>query len=252
MSKLEGKTALITGASSGIGRETARSLACEGANVVLAARRENRLVELAEEIESEHGVETLVVPTDVSVEKEIVEMVDRATDRFGELDVVVSNAAVGPIHGAPDTIPTEEFLNLMAVNVNGMYFTARSALPSLRESMGNLIFVGSFGGLHPRPNIPIYAASKWWTRGFAQSLAATVGGDGVGVSIINPATTRTGITIGDSTAEELKAPGEATEPETIADAITFMAQQSNPAYIAQLDLFYRDKLSEFSMAEDKS
>lgn len=246
MAELEDKAALITGASAGIGRETARSMAREGADVAVAARRTDRLNKLTEELRIDYGVETCVIPTNVSKPEQVEAMVEKAVSTFGGLDIVVSNAGIGPIDQPVDEAPLEQYFQLMDVNVNGMFFTASYALPHLRQSQGNLIFVGSLGGQYPRPNIPIYAASKWWTRGFAHSLAGTYGSEGVGVSVINPTETRTEISIGDSPPlKDRYESGAASEPETIAEAISFIAKHTAPDYIAQLDLYRRDKLAEF-------
>src|SRR5699024_11041662 len=91
---LDGKTAIITGASSGIGRETAHALADDGASVVLAARREERLEELAAALETDDGTETLVLPTDVTDEEAVEDLVERTVETFGGCDVLVNNAGL--------------------------------------------------------------------------------------------------------------------------------------------------------------
>lgn len=242
---LDGKAALVTGASAGIGRATARELGLQGADVALAARRTDRLTELAEEIEAGADVEALVVPTDVSAVEEVHATVEETAETFGGLDVVVSNAGIG----GPDdisTISVEEYHRLMGVNVDGMFYVTTAALPHLRRSSGNLIFVGSFAGQYPRPGNAVYAASKWWTRGFAHSLAGTVGGDGVGVTVVNPTEVRTEIGGGDAAPmQDRYEPGEVTEPETVAAAIAFAARQSSPDVVNELDLYRRDKFEHF-------
>jgi hypothetical protein len=116
-------------------------------------------------------------------------------------------------------------------------------LPHLKASDGNLVFVGSFAGQYPRPFNPVYAATKWWVRGFAHSVEADVGEDGVGVSVVNPSEVRTefGSTYGES-FEERFDPGEVTEPDEIADAILFCAKQDRST-VSELDLYRRDKFS---------
>ncbi len=243
MADLSHATAVVTGASSGIGREAARSLASEGADVALVARREERLEALADELSTDHGVGAMPVPTDVSEETAVEEMVDRTVDRFGGLDVLVNNAGVGN-PGRIDEVSTAEYRRLMGVNVDGMFYATRAALPHLRDADGNLIFVGSFAGQYPRPGSSLYAASKWWTRGFAHSLAGTVGDDGVAVTVVNPTEVRT--EIGPDTAmKDRFAPGETTEPETVGEAIAFAARQTPPDTVHELDLYRRDKFAHF-------
>ncbi|MFB6069356.1 MAG: SDR family oxidoreductase [Halobacterium sp.] len=237
---LQDKFALVTGASAGIGADTARVLAREGANVALAARREERLEAVADELESAFGAETLVVPTDVRDEEAAEAMVETTVGEFGRLDVLVNNAGVG-VGGEVADVTTDEYRLMMETNVDGVFFATRAAIPHLRETAGNLVFVGSFAGQYPRPGNPTYAATKWWVRGFAHSLAGQVGPDGVGVSVVNPTEVRTEFASEADTAfEDRFDPGEVTEPEEIAEAIGFAASQERST-VHEVDLYRRDK-----------
>lgn len=244
---LEGKVALITGASAGIGRETARTLAADGADIALAARRAERLESIAGEIEAEHDVSAVPIPTDVTDPDAVTGMVETVVERFEELDIAVANASIGEnTEYTFDELPVEQFQAVVDVNINGMFYTSRSVIPLLWETDGLLVFVGSFADKFPRSNAPVYAASKWWTRGFARSIAGQLGDD-VGVSIVNPSEVRTefGAAYRDQTNEEKYPPGEVTEPETVAEAIAFAARQEPPDAVTELDLFRRDKLEIF-------
>ena len=243
---LSGKAALVTGASAGIGRETAMALARDGADVAIAARREERLESMAADVESTHGVETLVVPTDVSEEASVEAMVTDAVAAFGGLDVVVANAGTGTGPGIPvEDLPTDQYRTVTDVNVDGMFYTARAALPHLRASAGTLVFVASFAGKYPRPGSPVYAATKWWTRGFALSLAGQVGDDDVGVTVVNPSEVRTEFgkeyREDDELAKERFDPADVTNPEDVAEAIAFAARAEPPNAVTELDLYRRDK-----------
>jgi NADP-dependent 3-hydroxy acid dehydrogenase YdfG len=247
---LDGKAALVTGASAGIGRETAKRLAADGADVALAARREERLAAVAEAIESEFGVETAVVPADVTDEAAVEAMVETAVDAFGGLDVVVNNAGTGTPPGVTvEELDTEAYRTVMDVNTDGMFFTARAVLPHLRESEGVLVFVGSFAGSFPRPGSPVYAATKWWTRGFALSLAGQVGDDDVAVTVVNPTEVRSEFAKEFREESELFKerfePGEVTDPEDVAEAVAFAARQEPPNAVSELDLYRRDKFGGF-------
>ena len=240
---LEQRTAIVTGASSGIGAATCRELAAAGANVVLAARSEGRLRELADDLESDHGVETLVVPTDVREEDDIDALVEATVDRFGGIDVLVNNA--GLARGSDvESLPTDDYETMQETNVDGVFYATRAAIPHVRERDGHLIFVGSFAGQYPRSFNPVYAASKWWVRGFAKSVAAQVGDDGVGVTIVNPSEVRSqfGAADGDPFADRFDE-GEATEPEEIAEAIRFAASREGSS-ATELDLYRRDKFAD--------
>lgn len=244
---LDGDAVLITGASAGIGRETARLAAAAGADVSLAARREERLRDLAEEIEREHDSTALALPTDVRDSAAVEDLVSTTVDEFGGLDVAVCNAALG-VGGAVEELSDEDFHLMMDVNTDGVFFTTREALPHLRESTGHLVVVGSFAAEYPRPANPVYAASKAWARSFAHSLEAQVGDDDVAISVVNPSEVRTEFGRQDpdrAPAKERLDPGEVTEPEDVAEAILFAATRDSPDTASEIDLYRRDKFTHF-------
>ena len=240
---LDGRTAIVTGASSGIGAATCRTLAADGANVVLAARSEDRLKELAAEIDADHGVDTLVVPTDVREEAAIDALIEETVDRFGRLDILVNNAGLAR-GGDVETMTTGEYETMQATNIDGMFYATRAAIPHVRETEGHLIFLGSFAGQYPRSYNAVYAASKWWTRGFAKSVAAQVGDDAVGVTVVNPGAVRTEFESADGRAfEDVFEAGEASEPEEVADAIAFAATREGSS-VSEIDINNRSKFAD--------
>ncbi|ELY60938.1 3-oxoacyl-ACP reductase [Natronococcus amylolyticus DSM 10524] len=240
---LEQQTAIVTGASAGIGAATCREFADAGANVVLAARSEGDLKELADDLESEYGVETLVVPTNVREEADVDALIEETVDRFGGFDILVNNAGLSRGSEIAE-MSTEEYETMQETNVDGVFYATRAAIPHVREREGHLIFLGSFAGQYPRSFNPIYAASKWWVRGFAKSVAAQVGDDGVGVSIVNPAEVRSEFetTSGETFAEAFDE-SEASEPEEVAEAIRFVASQDHSS-VSELDINRRDKFAD--------
>ena len=242
---LEGRTAVITGASSGIGAATARALADRGADLALGARREERLEALADEIEDDAGVDVAVRRTDVTDEGQVDALIEAAADEFGRIDVVVANAGVGITEPVAE-MSTDAYRTMMDVNVDGAFFTARAAIPHLRETEGNLIFVASFAGQYPRPGNPVYAGTKWWVRGFAKSLEGQVGGDGVAVTCVNPTEVRTEFASEDGQAfEEQFEEGEVTSAEEVAEAVAFAAAQRPPTTVSGIDVYRRDKFEHF-------
>ncbi|MFC6941763.1 SDR family oxidoreductase [Salinirubellus sp. GCM10025818] len=243
--ELAERTAFVTGASAGIGEATARLLAREGADVALVARREERLTDLAAEIEDEHGVETLVLPTDVSDDGQVEEAVEEAAETFDGLDVVVSNAGINRM-GDVEDLSTEKFRQVMGVNVDGTFFVTRAVIPHLRESSGSLVYVGSFAGKYPRPGQAVYAGSKWWLQGFAQSLAGDLGLDDIGITVVNPTEVITEIGIQDDRpAHERFDHDNAAQPEDVAEAVVFAAKQEPPNVVAEVGYYRRDKFDEF-------
>ncbi len=245
--QLDGHVSLVTGASSGIGRVSARKLAKSGSDVVLAARSEGKLADLAHEIETEFGVSALVQPTDVTDDEQVATMVENAVDEFGGLDIVLSNAGTGAGWQADvESISNEDYDILVGTNINGTVYTTREVTPYLRESDGNLIFMGSFSGQYPRPYAPIYAGTKWFIRGFAYSVEGSLGEDGVAVTLINPGNVRTefGSSEGETNRERFDEE-EALEPERVAEAVLFAAEQEGIGTIQEINLHERDALSHF-------
>lgn len=240
---LTGQVAIVTGASSGIGAATCHGLAAEGSNVVLAARSGDRLAALADDLEREYGVETLVVPTDVRDEAAVEALIDETVESFGGIDVLVNNAGLSRGSDVAD-LSTDDYETMQETNVDGVFYATRAAIPHVREREGHLIFVGSFAGQYPRSFNPVYAASKWWTRGFAKSVAAQVGDDGVGVTVVNPAEVRSEFETTDGTtfADHFEE-GEASEPEEVAEAIVFAATRSGSS-ISEIDVNRRDKFAD--------
>ena len=236
---LRGETALVTGASSGIGRATAAALADEGVTLALTARSEDRIAGLAERLDTE----SVAISADIRDEDAVDALVAETVDRLGGIDVLVNNAGVGR-GSSVEELPTAEYRQMMETNADGMFFTTRAALPHLRESGGTAVFIGSFAGKFPRSFNPVYAATKWWTRGFAKSLSAQAGED-VAVTIINPSEVRTEFGSEDGQSfEERFEEGEVSEPEEIAEAVVFAATRS-PSMVSELDLYRRDKLTDF-------
>ena len=193
---LHGTTALVTGASSGIGEETAVALAELGADVVVAARRADRLDALVERITGKGG-SALAVTADVTDEAQAQAAVDRAVERFGRLDTVFANAGVmllGPIEGAD----TEQWRRMVELNVLGALYTANAALPHLLSAAGqgprrvaDLLITSSVAGRTVRLGSGVYNASKHAVGAFAESLRQEVTQRFVRVSLIEPGAVET-------------------------------------------------------------
>lgn len=161
---LAGRTALITGGSSGLGRGLARAIARAGARVVVAARRRDRLAALVAEIEKDGG-HALAVDCDVEDEASIIAAFDAANARFGRVDTIVANAGINR-EGSSATITAADFDAIMNVNVRGVFMTAREggkrliAQPDPAAPAGRVLLIGSVGGLRALPGLTPYCMSK--------------------------------------------------------------------------------------------
>jgi NADP-dependent 3-hydroxy acid dehydrogenase YdfG len=185
---LDGKTAVVTGASSGIGEATTRLLAKEGCNVVLAARREDRLKALATEL----GERTLAAPTDVTDPAACAALVARTVERFGTLEILVNNAGLGLYGSIADGDP-EDWRRMFDVNVLGALYLTRAAVRQmLRQGSGDVVFVSSLAGRRvPRADGTVYAATKHAITAVAEGLRMDVHEKGIRVINVEPGLVRT-------------------------------------------------------------
>jgi NADP-dependent 3-hydroxy acid dehydrogenase YdfG len=183
--RFQGKVALITGASAGIGEALARRLAREGADVALLARRADRLARLAAELASAHGVRALPLGCDVTSDVEVASAVRRAREALGRLDVVVANAGFG-VGGHALQLTVDDYRRQMETNVFGVLRVVYAALPELVSQRGSLAIVGSVNGHVALPGTAPYAMSKFAVRALAQTLRYDLAPAGVSVTHISP------------------------------------------------------------------
>ena len=186
---VEGRTAIVTGASSGLGAHFARVLAGAGANVVVAARREDQLAQVAKEIEADGGT-ALVVRCDVGEPSSVKDMVGAAFERFGTVDILVNNAGVSAEAGMmPERVPDEVFAQTINVNLNGTFSCCREVAVRLFEAgnKGSIINIASVAGLGGQQNFPpAYQASKAAVINLTRNLALSWADRGVRVNAICP------------------------------------------------------------------
>lgn len=177
---------LVTGASSGIGEATALRFGSAGWRVVLAARRFERLQDLAAEIQRQGG-QALPVDTDIARQEDIQTLVQAALDNFGQIDVLVNSAGFGRLNWLEKLDPTNDIEAQLKVNLLGVVLLTRAVLPHMIERRsGQIINMASLAGLIATPTYTIYAASKFAVRGFSEALRREVGGFGIHVSVIYP------------------------------------------------------------------
>jgi len=245
--QLDGKVALVTGASSGIGEATAEALAAAGAAVVIGARRTDRLEKLQARL-TEKGGRVLSVELDVTDEDACRAAVAKAVETFGSLDIVINNAGVmllGKIEGADTT----DWSRMINTNLLGSMFVAHAALPHLLASKGTLIQISSVAGRTIRLGSGGYNASKWGINAFCESLRMEVTGRGVRVVVIGPGAVSTELT-DHITDQEAKAATRARlgaisgvlAAADIANAVLYATTQ--PANVAVNEILIRPTYQE--------
>ncbi len=229
---LAGKVVIVTGASSGIGAETARALDRCGCKLTLAARSAAKLATLASELTGA----ALVIPTDMTIGADVVKMVERTVVHFGRVDVLFANAGIyipGQVaEGDPDA-----WANLMDVNVDGVLRSVHAVLPHMiAQQSGDILVTSSISGHVDIVWEPIYSASKHAIQGFVNTLRRQVAPAGIRVGSIAPgmvANELWGYT--DSAAiDEMVAKRAALRSEDVAAAVIFMLAQ--PAHVTIRDL----------------
>jgi NADP-dependent 3-hydroxy acid dehydrogenase YdfG len=190
-SSLKDKVVLITGASSGFGMDAAHLFAVEGAKVVLAARRLDRLQRLADAVRRRGG-EALAVPVDVSERASIDLMVQTILEVYDHIDVLFNNAGFGRLGWLENLEPERDIEMQVRVNLIGVIHVTRAVLPHmLARRSGHIINMSSIAGWLAAPSFTVYAASKFGVRGFTEALRREVAPFGVRVSGIYPGPSRT-------------------------------------------------------------
>lgn len=181
---LSGKVALVTGASSGIGAATAVALAEQGASLVIAARRTDRLDALRAKL-ADGGTKVLSVALDVTDEDACRRAVADTVAEFGGLDILVNNAGVmllGPVEGADTT----DWTRMVNTNLLGLMFMTHAALPHVLERRGALVQISSTAGRTARAGTAVYNATKWGVGAFSEALRQEVTQRGVRVVVVEP------------------------------------------------------------------
>jgi NAD(P)-dependent dehydrogenase (short-subunit alcohol dehydrogenase family) len=187
---LNGRVAVVTGASSGIGLAVSRHLAREGVAVVMGARRLDRLEAAAAEIRAAGG-RAEAVQMDVTSEADVVRLVDRARELFGRLDIMICNAGFG-YYGTVEETPAATMQRMMDVNFMGTFLGARAALPVFRaQGTGHLVIVSSIVGQRGIAQMSGYSATKAAQVGFAEALRTEFSGTDIHVSVVYPVSTDT-------------------------------------------------------------
>lgn len=232
MTTLDGTVALVTGASSGIGEATALALAAQGASVALAARRKDRLDDLAGRLAAT-GTKVLVLETDVTQEEQARAAVERTVAELGRLDTLVNNAGV-MLLGPMEQAPMQEWQRMVELNVLGLMYCAHAALPHLLSAaadgprqVADMVNISSVAGRVARAGSGVYNATKFGVGAFSESLRQEVTTRHVRVSLVEPGAVATELAGHNrpEVQEMLKSrfgDMERMEAEDIADAIAYV------------------------------
>jgi clavulanate-9-aldehyde reducatase len=242
MGSLEGRRALITGASSGIGEATALAMAREGAAVALGARRKDRIDELASRIEADGG-RAVAIEVDVGDEAQARALVERAHGELDGLDCLVNNAGVmllGLVQGAD----TEDWRRMLDVNCLGLLYCTHAALPLMRDGGGDIVNVASVAGRVAAMGSAVYNMTKWGVVGFTEALRQEALHLGVRVSCVEPGFVDTELQghnkhplVVEATEKARDKIGTVLEADDIARAIVFTVSQ--PEHVAINEVLVR-------------
>lgn len=223
MGQLTGKTAIITGASSGIGATIARYLANEGANVVLAARRKKNLDAIAAEINSKENGQALAIATDVANQSEVEAMVQQAIEAFGPISIYVNNAGL-MLDAKVRNGKVDAWDQMIDVNIKGALYGVNAVIPSMVErATGHIINISSVSGHEVTKVSSVYSATKFAIRALSMGMEKELAHTGVRVTNISPGMVDTEL------AENRSGGRKPLDTDDIARAIVYAVTQ--PDYV---------------------
>ncbi len=230
--RLQGKTAVITGGDSGIGKAVAIAFAREGADVLVSYLNEDQDAQETLRYVEEAGRKGILMPGDISQEQHCQQIVQRAVDEFGHIDILVNNAAFQMMHQSIQEIPSEEFEYTFRTNIFAMFYLCKAAIPHMRPG-GVIINTCSVEAFQPKPMLLAYASTKAaivnFTKGFAQETAQ----QGIRVNSVAPGPVWTPLIPGSAPPEQSAQFGQQTplqrpaQPAELAPAYVFLASQES-------------------------
>lgn len=225
------RVAIITGAARGIGESVSRRLAREGFTVVLADLDEDRLSAARSKILSEISDDVMALQVDVSDFSSTWHLAQTVIKEFGRIDVLVNNAGIGGKAASVADYPVEEWRNVVAVNLDGVFYCSKSVLPQmLSQGSGRIVNIASVAGKEGNPNMAAYSASKAGVIGFTKALAKEVATRGIYVNCITPAVIETEILsqLNEDTVSYMvsKIPmGRVGQPKEVAALVAWLASE---------------------------
>ena len=219
------KVVLITGASSGIGKQTAIEFAKLGSSIILVARRKNKLEQVENELK-QFNVNTLVCTCDVSKKDQVEKMSKIVLEKFNSIDILVNNAGFA-IYGSVSDLSINEIESQMETNYFGMIYCTKNFLPlMLEKKSGHIVNVASVAASFGLPGIASYCASKFAMLGFSEGLKHELSGTGVGITVVSPIMVKTDFFEHPSFAKMPKYSSTSLNSKTVAKAIVKAANSS--------------------------
>jgi NADP-dependent 3-hydroxy acid dehydrogenase YdfG len=238
--KLAGKTALITGASAGIGWASALALAQEGANIVLTARRGDRLEELTAAVERAGGRAVSVVG-DAIDEETAQRCVASAIQTYKTLDILINNVGVGNYKNLVDT-SAAEYDEMMDTNVRSTFLFTRHAVPlMIKQGSGTVLMISSMAGVYGFGGEAVYCATKFAQVGFAQALDKELRPHGIKVGVICPGGVKTEFALGRGRTQQSVDKSGMLEAEDVASAVALACTQSSGSRIIEIQMRTMDE-----------
>ena len=233
--RLQGKVAVITGASAGIGQACARALMREGASPVLTARRRDRLEQLVGEAK-ELRLKSVTVAGDARDEETALRTAEEAVKAFGRIDILINNAGVGNYKNLVDT-SAEEYAEMMDANMRSTFLFSRHVVPLMvKQKSGLVLMISSMAGVYGFAGEAAYCATKFAQVGFAQGLDKELRAHGIKVGTINPGGVKTEFALGKGRTEKGVAESGMLEAEDVAAAVLFACTQPPGSRIIQIQM----------------
>lgn len=233
--KLSGKVAIVTGASAGIGKASALALAAEGAQLVLTARRKERLEELAKAIDA-LGTKTLIVTGDAREEETAKQAVKIAMETAGRIDILINNAGMGIYKNLVDT-SADEYDELVDTNVRSTFLFTRHVVPvMIKQGEGTILMLSSMAGVYGFAGEAVYCATKFAQVGFAQALDKELRPHGIKVGAICPGGVKTEFALGRGRTQEGVDQSSMLEASDVASAVLLACTQSPGSRIIEIQM----------------
>ena len=246
MQSLVGKVALVTGASSGIGEATAIELAKHGADIILAARRSDRINTLADKLSKEYGIRTLTVVLDVCNQQQVIDSIHNLPAEFAKIDILINNAGLALGSDSMQNSNTHNWNTMIDTNIKGLLYVTHAVLPiMIKHNNGHIVNISSIAGIEHYSGGNVYSATKHAVRAISKSLRLDLNGYQIRVSDIAPGATNTEFSTvrwkDKQRADEFYSKFNPLVAEDIADTILFCVTRKPHVNVESLVVYPTDQ-----------